>query len=122
MVKTSNKKPCEQCICDLLKDPEIHINMDEEEKINTLNNSIVKALTTSQDKPSSAIRKDDRISEETREPMQESRNKRSEEATTKEKLREINRQIARAIGRDTKRYKVSETERIIENIKSAKVL
>lgn len=82
----------------------------------------MKALTTSQDKHSPATKKDERISEETKELMQERRNKRSEEATTEEELREMNRQISKAIRRDTRRYKVREIERTIENNKSMKVL
>ncbi|CAG9771660.1 unnamed protein product [Ceutorhynchus assimilis] len=60
--------------------------MNEEEKINTLNDTIVKALTTGQDKHSPATKKDERISEETKELMRERRNKRSEEATTEEEF------------------------------------
>ncbi|KAH1014278.1 hypothetical protein HUJ04_003137 [Dendroctonus ponderosae] len=77
---------------------------------------------TSQDKHSSATKKDKRRIEKTRELMQERKNKRMEGATTEQDLREINRQISKAIRRDSRRYNVREIERTIDNNKSMKEL
>ncbi|XP_045460954.1 uncharacterized protein LOC123671253 [Harmonia axyridis] len=93
-----------------------------EEDINVLNETITTALIESQNIYCPRTKKESKLSEATMRKMKERRDMKSEEMTTAEELRQINREVSKAIRRDIRAYNQDKIEKTIESNKSMKVL
>lgn len=105
----------QRCIADLLESP------DADENINTINDKIVTALLESQNRCCPKTKREDKLSQATRQLMQERRDMRSENLTTTEELRQVNKPVSKAIRKDIRTYNKKEIKQTIEDNKSMKV-
>lgn len=106
----------QQCITNKLNGTEA------EENINVLNETITTALLESQNGYCPTTKKQSKLSEATMRKMKQRRDMRSEELTTAEELRQINKEVSKAIRRDIRTHNQNQIEQTIENNKSMKVL
>lgn len=93
-----------------------------EETINSLNDQITDAMLESQRRYCPRLKREEKLSQATEQLMEERRAMRSDETTTTEQLKEINRLISKAIRRDIRSYNQRQIQLTIENNKSMKVL
>lgn len=112
----SDRTGFQQCIANKLSGTET------EENINVLNEAITTAILESQNRYCPTTKKNSKLSEATMRKMKQRRDMRSEELTTDEELRQINREVSRAIRSDIRTYNQNQIEQTIEDNKSMKVL
>lgn len=106
----------QQCITNKLNSTET------EENINVLNEAITTAILESQNGYCPTTKKQSKLSEATMRKMKQRRDMRSEELTTAEELRQMNREVSKAIRRDIRKYNQNQIEQTIQDNKSMKVL
>lgn len=114
--KPADLEGFQRCITEQLQD------YTQENSIDGLNENITNALLESQNRYCPKTQREEKLSKFTKRLMDKRRAMRSEQLTTVDELRDINKQISKAIRRDLRTFNQNEIRRTIENNKSMKVL
>ena len=106
-----------------LRLPTIPMN-DEDIDIEETNRQIIAAMKEAESKcdKSPGNRKDEKLSDSTKNLMEKRRNLEEKHGKNATQLREINKQISKSIRRDTRLYNTKEVTRVIEENRGMKVL
>ena len=92
------------------------------EDINTLNDILTSAVIESQNKYCPKTQKDKKLSQNTRQMIQERRDLRSKGIVANNELKEANKKVAKAIRRDIRAFNTNYIQHTIEENKSMKVM
>lgn len=95
---------------------------DPDDNVNSLNETIITALTKSRNRHCPTTHTQSKLSADTERLMQQRRTMRKEPHTTLDDLGKMNKEISRAIRRDIRTFNQKQIEQTIEDNKSMKVL